>query len=91
MEFPLENVNDLTIQYASTEYSEFNQTHDLGTFSALKVNIRFGRNLESFFIQVFVPAALIVVLSWLGFYINRNSMPARARLDLKYSSNDTTK
>ncbi|XP_075245287.1 gamma-aminobutyric acid receptor subunit gamma-2-like isoform X2 [Convolutriloba macropyga] len=51
-----------------------------GTFSDLEVVFYFKRDLIYFIIQTYVPATLIVLLSWVNFYVNRHSVPARASL-----------
>ena len=33
-----------------------------------------------YIIQVYVPSSLIVVMSWVSFYLDRNSAPARVGL-----------
>ncbi|XP_063726087.1 gamma-aminobutyric acid receptor subunit pi-like [Symsagittifera roscoffensis] len=78
--FPTRNLDDLTMNFLSIEHNESFVGYEMGNFSTLFVHIKFGRNMSSFFVQVFAPAALIVMLSWLGFYINRNSTPARASI-----------
>lgn len=40
----------------------------------------FVRVLGYYIIQIYIPSTLIVVLSWVSFWIDRNSAPARVTL-----------
>jgi len=40
------------------------------------------RDIGYFFIQVYVPSILIVILSWVSFWINVDASPARVSLGL---------
>ncbi|XP_075241059.1 glycine receptor subunit alpha-4-like [Convolutriloba macropyga] len=53
-----------------------------GNFSDLEVNFLFKRDLMYFILQSYVPSTLIVFLSWVSFWVNRNSIPARASLSI---------
>ncbi|CAL4108957.1 unnamed protein product, partial [Meganyctiphanes norvegica] len=46
-------------------------------FSALQVNFNLQRHTGYFMIQVYVPCILIVVLSWVSFWINREATSDR--------------
>ena len=39
-----------------------------------------GRSMGYYIIQVYVPSSLIVVMSWVSFYLDRSSAPARVGL-----------
>ncbi|EDO41538.1 predicted protein, partial [Nematostella vectensis] len=51
-----------------------------GSFDSLRVSFRFKRRTSYFIVQHYVPSAFIVFLSWLGFWINKNAVPARISL-----------
>jgi len=53
-----------------------------GNFSALAVSLRLKRHIGYYIIQDFIPTALIVMLSWVGFWINEHSIPARVSLGI---------
>ena len=38
------------------------------------------RSMGYYIIQVYVPSSLIVVMSWVSFYLDRSSAPARVGL-----------
>ncbi|CAJ0941768.1 unnamed protein product, partial [Mesorhabditis belari] len=48
-----------------------------GSYSRLKVWFLFDRESGFYMLQIFVPAALVVGISWVSFWINRDSAPSR--------------
>ena len=42
--------------------------------------MRLRRKIGSFVMRSYIPSILIVMLSWVGFWINKNSDPARVSL-----------
>ncbi|XP_043245690.1 gamma-aminobutyric acid receptor subunit beta-like isoform X1 [Amphibalanus amphitrite] len=55
-------------------------TTSTGNYSRLKLNIQFERSMGYYLIQMYVPSGLIVVISWVSFWLNRNATPARVAL-----------
>ncbi|XP_035212940.1 gamma-aminobutyric acid receptor alpha-like [Stegodyphus dumicola] len=53
-----------------------------GMFSVLQVNFNLRRHMGYFLIQVYVPCILIVVLSWVSFWINREATADRVGLGI---------
>ncbi|KAI1286118.1 Gamma-aminobutyric acid receptor subunit alpha-6 [Halotydeus destructor] len=51
-------------------------------FSILQVNFNLIRHTGYFLIQIYVPCALIVVLSWVSFWINREATADRVGLGI---------
>lgn len=51
-----------------------------GNYSRLKLAIQFERSMGYYLIQMYVPSDLIVVISWVSFWLNRNATPARVAL-----------
>ena len=54
----------------------------LGNFSTLAAVFRFKRQLVFYLFQDFIPTVLIVALSWVGFWIDERSVPARVSLGI---------
>lgn len=54
----------------------------LGNFPTLAISFRLKRHIGYYIIQDFIPTALIVTLSWVGFWINEQSVPARVSLGI---------
>ena len=44
------------------------------------MKLYFVRALGYYIIQIYIPSTLIVVLSWVSFWIDRTSAPARVSL-----------
>ncbi|XP_042203094.1 gamma-aminobutyric acid receptor alpha-like [Homarus americanus] len=53
-----------------------------GMYSALRVNFNLSRSAGYFLIQVYIPCILIVVLSWVSFWINREATSDRVGLGI---------
>uniref|UniRef100_A0A1B0DRB5 Gamma-aminobutyric acid receptor alpha-like n=1 Tax=Phlebotomus papatasi TaxID=29031 RepID=A0A1B0DRB5_PHLPP len=53
-----------------------------GEFSVLQVSFNLQRHAGYFLIQVYVPCILIVVLSWVGFWIHREATSDRVGLGI---------
>lgn len=52
------------------------------TYTCLKLELFLHRNLGYYIIQVYIPSFLIVILSWVSFWLNVDSTPARISLGL---------
>ncbi|XP_048773354.2 gamma-aminobutyric acid receptor alpha-like [Ostrea edulis] len=52
----------------------------IGTFSGLEVHFHLKRHIGFFMLQTYIPCTLIVCLSWVSFWINRDAAPARVLL-----------
>ncbi|XP_053398898.1 glycine receptor subunit alpha-2-like [Mercenaria mercenaria] len=72
-QFMLQEDEIVTSDYESP-YSE------TGTFSTLKAELVLTRKVGFYFLQVFVPSILLVVLSWVSFWVDPNAVPARVSL-----------
>ena len=64
-----------SIEANSSRVDEDNRLH-----SRLLFEIYLERSLGYYIIQIYVPSSLIVVISWISFWIPRNSAPARVTL-----------
>lgn len=53
-----------------------------GSYSRLWATFTFNRNAGFYVLQVCVPAVLVVCISWVSFWINRDSAPARTSLGI---------
>ena len=51
-----------------------------GNFTCLAARFFFEREYGYFLLQNYIPAMLIVVLSWVSFWINMDAVPARISL-----------
>ena len=53
-----------------------------GAFPCLEIRFVLRRDIGYFLIQVYMPSILIVILSWVAFWINIDAIPARVSLGL---------
>lgn len=51
-----------------------------GNYSRLACEIQFVRSMGYYLIQIYIPAGLIVIISWVSFWLHRNATPARVAL-----------
>ncbi|XP_063710980.1 gamma-aminobutyric acid receptor subunit pi-like [Symsagittifera roscoffensis] len=77
--------NDTTLaNFRMINYTltNFNRSLSTGSWSTLAVQFTFVRNTLYFFIQMYAPSALIVMVSWVSFWVGTSSVPARAALGI---------
>ncbi|XP_064637795.1 gamma-aminobutyric acid receptor alpha-like isoform X2 [Lineus longissimus] len=53
-----------------------------GNFSVVMMNFELRRNIGYYLLQIYLPCYLIVVISWVSFWINREATPARVTLGI---------
>jgi len=53
-----------------------------GAYPCMAIYFELERNIGYYLIQVYVPSVLIVILSWVSFWINVESVPARVTIGL---------
>ena len=58
----------------------FSRGNNMGTYSVLQVVIALQRHTGYFLIQIYLPCTLLVVLSWVGFWLNREATSDRVGL-----------
>ncbi|GFN84033.1 hypothetical protein PoB_001053900 [Plakobranchus ocellatus] len=52
------------------------------TFTCLAVDLKLHRSVGFYMIQIYIPSALIVVLSWVSFCLDVGAVPARISLGI---------
>jgi len=53
-----------------------------GAFPCAEIRFKLRRNIGYYVIQVFAPSILTVIMSWVSFWINIESVPSRVNLGL---------
>lgn len=51
------------------------QKYFIGNYSRLACEIQFVRSMGYYLIQIYIPSGLIVIISWVSFWLNRNATP----------------
>ena len=51
-----------------------------GNYSRMALELQFVRSMGYYMIQIYIPSGLIVVISWVSFWLNRAATPARVSL-----------
>ncbi|UJR28571.1 hypothetical protein I4U23_009804 [Adineta vaga] len=59
-----------------------NRTTATGVYTCIEVHLQLQRNLELYIQQLYLPSTLIVTISFLGFWVDYKSHPARTLLSL---------
>ncbi|UXI18812.1 hypothetical protein NH340_JMT04755 [Sarcoptes scabiei] len=69
-------------QFKIKGFKEFSKTEVLstGNYSRLVCELEFVRSMGYYLIQIYIPASLIVIISWVSFWLHRNASPARVQL-----------
>lgn len=70
------NQVEISLSETSVDYSQY------GVYSRLALTVKLYRNLALYILRDFFPCILIVMLSWVGFWINYGSTPARVALGI---------
>lgn len=82
---PVVGVNDADlpqfsiVRYETTDRSEVLAT---GTYQRLSLSFELKRNIGYFIFQTYLPSILIVMLSWVSFWINHEATSARVALGI---------
>ncbi|GFU19855.1 gamma-aminobutyric acid receptor alpha-like [Nephila pilipes] len=63
-----------------TPAGNFTENHRKGSFSVLMVSFHLKRHMGYFIIEVYAPCTMLVVLSWVAFWINREATADRVAL-----------
>lgn len=71
-------------QFAVDGYSvsEITASYVTGTFSMLQLTFYIRRKKFYYVVSIYIPTILITILSWVSFWIPRNSPPARVALGI---------
>jgi glycine receptor len=64
----------------SYRYAFMDTEYKVGKFSCLEVDIYLRRSVVCHVVQSYIPTSLIVIISWVSFWIDRRAVPARVTL-----------
>lgn len=51
-----------------------------GEYSCLRVDLLFKREFSYYLIQIYIPCCMLVIVSWVSFWLDQNAIPARVSL-----------
>ncbi|XP_050733408.1 glutamate-gated chloride channel-like [Eriocheir sinensis] len=57
-----------------------NSKTNTGEYSCLKVNLFFKREFSYYLIQYYIPCCMLVIVSWVSFWLDQYAVPARVAL-----------
>lgn len=53
---------------------------NVGEYSCIKVDLLFKREFSYYLIQIYIPCSMLVIVSWVSFWLDPNAIPARVSL-----------
>ncbi|XP_049341244.1 glycine receptor subunit alpha-2 isoform X3 [Astyanax mexicanus] len=85
-EGPVQVAEGLTLpQFIMREEKELGyctKHYNTGKFTCIEVKFKLERQMGYYLIQMYIPSLLIVILSWVSFWINMDAAPARVALGI---------
>uniref|UniRef100_UPI003AAEC82D glycine receptor, alpha 4a n=1 Tax=Centroberyx gerrardi TaxID=166262 RepID=UPI003AAEC82D len=85
-EGPVQVADDLTLpQFVLKEEKDLGyctKYYNTGKFTCIEVKFHLERQMGYYLIQMYIPSLLIVILSWVSFWINMDAAPARVGLGI---------
>ncbi|XP_076858107.1 glycine receptor subunit alpha-2 isoform X2 [Brachyhypopomus gauderio] len=83
---PVQVAEGLTLpQFIMKEEKELGyctKHYNTGKFTCIEVKFQLERQMGYYLIQMYIPSLLIVILSWVSFWINMDAAPARVALGI---------
>lgn len=67
-----------TLEKFLTDYC--NSKTNTGEYSCLKVDLMFKREFSYYLIQIYIPCCMLVMVSWVSFWLDSGAVPARVSL-----------
>ncbi|GBP11618.1 Glutamate-gated chloride channel [Eumeta japonica] len=67
-----------TLEKFFTDYC--NSKTNTGEYSCLKVDLLFKREFSYYLIQIYIPCCMLVIVSWVSFWLDQGAVPARVSL-----------
>ncbi|CDQ68124.1 unnamed protein product [Oncorhynchus mykiss] len=85
-ENPVQVADDLTLpQFVLKDEQDLGyctKHYNTGKFTCIEVKFHLERQMGYYLIQMYIPSLLIVILSWVSFWINMDAAPARVGLGI---------
>ncbi|OXA43920.1 Glutamate-gated chloride channel [Folsomia candida] len=80
---PVQVTSDLhlprfALEEFTTDYCD--SMTNTGTYSCLRVDLLFKREFSYYLIQIYIPCCMLVIVSWVSFWLDQSAVPARVSL-----------
>ena len=62
------------------EHSFKHDPNYAGEYSCLRVDLIFQRKLSYYIVTIYIPCCMLVIVSWVSFWLDANAIPARVAL-----------
>ena len=72
------NLPRFTLSTYNVDYC--NSKTNTGEYSCILVNLIFRREFSYYLIQIYIPCCMLVIVSWVSFWLDPNAIPARVSL-----------
>lgn len=72
------NLPRFTLETYETAYCTSRTT--TGAYSCLRIDLIFKREFSYYLIQIYIPCCMLVIVSWVSFWLDPNAIPARVSL-----------
>ena len=72
------NLPRFTLASHNVDYC--NSKTNTGEYSCILVNLTFRREFSYYLIQIYIPCCMLVIVSWVSFWLDPNAIPARVSL-----------
>ncbi|XP_013383341.1 glycine receptor subunit alpha-1 [Lingula anatina] len=69
-------------RFDQTDFQDCSQNYTAGAFPCLNIDFHLTRNREYYIMQIYLPSGLIVIMSWVSFWIHIDAVPARVTIGL---------
>lgn len=72
------NLPRFTLETYNTAYCT--SRTNTGAYSCLRIDLIFKREFSYYLIQIYIPCCMLVIVSWVSFWLDPNAIPARVSL-----------
>ncbi|XP_035704039.1 glutamate-gated chloride channel isoform X2 [Folsomia candida] len=66
------------LEQFTTDYCD--SVTNTGTYSCLRVDLLFKRQFSYYLLQIYIPGCMLVIVSWVSFWLDAGAVPARVSL-----------
>ncbi|XP_014666584.1 PREDICTED: glutamate-gated chloride channel-like isoform X2 [Priapulus caudatus] len=73
VELPSFELKDISTSYCSS-------TTNTGQYSCLRVTLKLKRQFSYYLLQLYIPSYMLVIVSWVSFWLDKEAVPARVSL-----------